>query len=160
MPNAYETTTTKKFLDAAGLTYFSTKLNNYPTNDVIEAVIEGTQDALNEKADRIRYGSKEHWQSQMSEIPAAGEIIIYTNKDTILDEDENEIPVPGIKVGDGMAYLADLPFLGDEVLESIIARLSSHENNTDIHTSLAEKTFWNNKLNLQLSGETLTLNRN
>ena len=160
MPGAYETTTTKKFLDAAGLTYFSRKLNNYPTNEVIEAVIEGTQDALDEKADRIRYGTTEHWRSQRSDIPAAGEIILYTDKGTILDENEEEIPVPGIKVGDGTTYVSDLPFLGDDVIADIIARLSAHENNTDIHTSLAEKTFWNNKLNLQLDGETLILNRN
>lgn len=46
---AYATITPKKFLDADGLTYFSRKLNNYPTNDVIAAVIEGVQDALDEK---------------------------------------------------------------------------------------------------------------
>lgn len=49
MPATYEAITEKKFLDAAGLTYFSRKLNNYPTNDVIEAVIDGVQDALDEK---------------------------------------------------------------------------------------------------------------
>lgn len=49
MPNTHAATTPKKFLDAAGLTYFSRKLNNYPTNDVIAAVIDGIQDALDEK---------------------------------------------------------------------------------------------------------------
>ena len=49
MPGTYATVTTKKFLDAAGLTYFSRKLNNYPTNEVIAAVIDGIQDALDEK---------------------------------------------------------------------------------------------------------------
>lgn len=49
MPANYETLTTKKFLDAAGLAYFAGKLNNYPTNDVIAAVIDGVQDALDEK---------------------------------------------------------------------------------------------------------------
>jgi hypothetical protein len=48
MPN-YAATNTKKYLDAAGLTYFSSKLNDYPTNDVIAAVIDGVQDALDEK---------------------------------------------------------------------------------------------------------------
>ena len=51
MPTNYVPIVTKKFLDFNGLTYFSSKLNNYPTNDVIEAVIDGVQDALDEKAD-------------------------------------------------------------------------------------------------------------
>ena len=55
MPNNYAATNAKKFLDAAGLTYFSRKLNNYPTNDVIAAVIDGVQDALDEKVDSVQY---------------------------------------------------------------------------------------------------------
>ena len=50
MPN-YAATNTKKFLDAEGLRHFSERLNNYPDNTVIEAVIEGVQDALEEKLD-------------------------------------------------------------------------------------------------------------
>ena len=46
---SYSETTTKKFLDFNGLSYFAQKLNQYPTNDVIVAVIEGVQDALDEK---------------------------------------------------------------------------------------------------------------
>jgi len=57
MPNTYAATNQKKFLDAEGLTYFSRKLNNYPTNDVIEAVIEGVQDALDEKVDNTSVGT-------------------------------------------------------------------------------------------------------
>lgn len=52
---SYSATNQKKFLDAAGLAYFSSKLNNYPTNDVIEAVINGVQDALDEKVDSVQY---------------------------------------------------------------------------------------------------------
>ena len=53
MPNEYAATNTKKFLDADGLTYFSRKLNNYPTNEVIEAVVDGVQDALDEKLNNV-----------------------------------------------------------------------------------------------------------
>lgn len=51
MPNSYTATDTKKFLDANGLAHFAQKLNNYPTNDVIEAVVEGVQESLDEKID-------------------------------------------------------------------------------------------------------------
>ena len=156
----YSVTNPKKFLDADGLAYFSRKLNNYPTNDVIEAVVEGIQDALDEKADKIRFNTTAGWASHNSEVPAAGEIIIYTDKYTITDEFDNEIPIPGIKVGNGNAYLGDLTFVGDDVLYAINTRLSAHENNTDIHTTSAEKTFWNNKLNCHTTGETLVFDRN
>lgn len=53
MPNELQQ---KKFLDANGLAYFSRKLNNYPTNDVIVAVVEGIQDALDEKVDTSSVG--------------------------------------------------------------------------------------------------------
>lgn len=50
MPNSYAAINPKKFLDANGLAHFAQRLNNYPTNDIITAVVEGVQDALNEKA--------------------------------------------------------------------------------------------------------------
>lgn len=49
MPNSYAAPYVKKFLDANGLAHFAQKLNQYPTNDVIEAVVDGIQDALDEK---------------------------------------------------------------------------------------------------------------
>lgn len=51
MPTQYAAINTKKFLDAEGLKYFSRKLNNYPTNEILETVIDGIQDALDEKLD-------------------------------------------------------------------------------------------------------------
>lgn len=150
---------TKKYLDAAGLTYFSRKLNNYPDNTVLAAVIEGIQDALDEKANTIRYRTTAEWQSTPLYIPAAGEVLVYTDHGTI-DVNGETIPVPGIKVGDGIAYGIDLPFVGDDVLVSVVERISAHEGNTDIHTTAAEKAFWNNKLNCVVSEELLTLNRN
>jgi len=47
----------KKYLDANGLAYFAQKLNEYPTNDVIAAVVDGVQDALDEKMDTTVRGS-------------------------------------------------------------------------------------------------------
>ena len=53
----YSTLNQKKFLDAEGLTYFSRKLNNYPDNDVLQAVVDGIQDALEEKIDEDDRGA-------------------------------------------------------------------------------------------------------
>ena len=57
MPSSFSPITNKKFLDVNGLIYFISKLNDYPTNEVIEAVVEGVQDALDEKVDTSKVGT-------------------------------------------------------------------------------------------------------
>ena len=39
----------KKYLDANGLAYFSRKLDQYPTNDILGTVIDAIQESLDEK---------------------------------------------------------------------------------------------------------------
>lgn len=56
MPRVYALPVVKKYLDYNGLTYLAQKLNNYPTNDVIEAVIDGIQDELDEKVNLSSVG--------------------------------------------------------------------------------------------------------
>lgn len=155
---SYQTLDQKKFLDANGLTYFARKLNNYPTNDVIEAVVEGIQDALDEKQDIIQFDTTANWNSQLSLVPDEGQIIVYLDKSTVGTGNETK-NVPGFKVGDGNSYLIDLPFLADDIAERLTAALNTHTSNTDIHTNTTEKSFWNNKLNCTISGETLIFNR-
>lgn len=69
MPNAYASIQPKKYLDADGLTYFSRKLNQYPTNDVIVAVIEGVQDALDEKIDLTEIGNSVAGLNLQGKVP-------------------------------------------------------------------------------------------
>ena len=44
--------TTKKFLDAAGVSYLIGLLDNYPDNELLGTVITAIQDALDEKANK------------------------------------------------------------------------------------------------------------
>ena len=89
MPNSYAATNPKKFLDADGLTYFSRKLNQYPTNEVIEAVIEGTQDALDEKIDASSIGQAsgvaaldENGKVPSTQLPSyVDDVLEYATKD-------------------------------------------------------------------------------
>ncbi len=105
----------------------------------------------------IKSGTTSYWTSISNYIPAAGEILIYTDKTTIT-ENGNVIAIPGIKIGDGLAYGIDLPFVGDDIERDIM----NHINNTTIHITAAERTKWNNKINCEntVSDETLILNRN
>ena len=106
----------------------------------------------------IRYGKTADWNSDLSFIPKKGQIIVYSDRGKVMNG-ENEVDVPGFKVGDGLAYLVDLPFVGDDQTQTIMGLLRVHTDNTDIHVTLAEKEFWNNKLNYVLSDENLVLNR-
>lgn len=107
----------------------------------------------------VRRDTTENWNAVRSFIPMRGEIIIYTDHGKIEDEYHNRINVPGIKIGDGSAYLIDLPFVNDDVRYQILTELRMHSGNTDIHVTAEEKTFWNNKLNCIVEGENLILNR-
>ena len=183
MPNTYNEPVTKKYLDANGLAYLTRKLNNYPTNDVIAAVIDGVQDALDEKLDvsqkgipqgvatlddtgivlrsqlpptaSARYDTTANWNSKTNFIPDEGEIIIYSDKGRVDDGQGGTKPVPGVKIGDGLAYCVDLPFIDDDTAQL----LTNHIRDTVVHVTAAEREAWNNKVDVQLSGEILQFYR-
>ena len=101
-------------------------------------------------------------------VPMAGEVIIYTDYDSYQKEINGRVKtvlIPGIKIGDGGAYVQDLPFVDEDLRDTLM----DHINNMDLHVTLGEKTFWNNKINVddayeavhdELIDEMLVLNRN
>ena len=95
-----------------------------------------------------------NWNAARGFIPLAGEVIIYT------DGEMKNVFVPGVKIGDGQTYVQDLPFVDTELRD----RIMEHINNENIHVTLQEKLFWNNKLNvndnMELVDGALVLNRN
>ena len=96
----------------------------------------------------------EGWAQTPTYVPKQGEIVLYTN----YAQDDQGNPLPAIKIGDGSAYIADLPFVNDDLRND----LNAHINDTTVHITNAERSFWNNKLNYEydLGEETLILNRN
>lgn len=103
---------------------------------------------------RVKFGTVETWSQQPTFVPEDGEFIIYTDRNVI-----NGVEYPGIKMGDGNAYLVDLPFIGDDIANQILAQLNIHTSNNDIHVTAEKKQFWDNKLNYNVNGETLVFNR-
>ena len=59
-----------------------------------------------------------------------------------------------------MAYVQDLPFVNEDLRDKIL----EHINNPEIHVTMAEKLFWNNKINVndasEVVNEALIFNRN
>lgn len=87
----------------------------------------------------VRRDTTEAWNAFTGFIPMKGEIIVYTDR----YQTDDGIDVPGIKVGDGKAYLVDLPFVDPEDSEKILDELREHTNNEDIHVSAGDRSKWN-----------------
>lgn len=117
---------------------------------------------------QLKRDTTENWNNAKGFIPLVGEVIVYTDYSSYEKEVHGEIRtilVPGIKIGDGNAYVQDLPFVDKDLRDTLI----EHINNMDLHVTLGEKTFWNNKINVddayevvhdELIDEMLILNRN
>lgn len=86
------------------------------------------------------------WAQATNYVAPAGAILVYTDNNNI-------------KIGDGHAYAVDLPFVTASVRSEVLQALGLHELDTNAHVSIAEKAFWNNKINCELEGELLILNR-
>ena len=84
--------------------------------------------------DNLYVATTAEWDSNKFLIGAKDVVYVYTDHLT----NEKGEPVPGFKVGDGLAYLIDLPFNDDLFIK--------HINNSGIHVTEEEKEFWNNKV--------------
>ena len=126
--------------------YFLTDIDKIYLGDVqlsntqIYQRVEYLNDQLEDKAN-IKIKTKEEWDQDINLISQQNTFYIYTNQITQEDEKGNIINHPGIKIGDGTSYLIDLPFVGD--------LLYTHINNSNIHISLEDREFWNNKVRTQ-----------
>ena len=121
---------------------------------------------------QIKHDTTANWNNAVGFIPLAGEIIVYDDYEikTYTVEEYGETVtktalIPNIKIGTGNAYVQDLAFV-DEKTKDI---LMEHINNQNVHVTLQEKLFWNNKVNIddayaqiyqELEDETLIFNRN
>ena len=121
---------------------------------------------------KVKRDTTQHWNEAIGFIPLPGEVIVYDDYETktYTVEEYGEpvsktINIPNIKIGTGNAYVQDLAFVDQNTRDLLM----SHINNQEIHVTLANKLFWNNKINVddaeeQISGEleneTLILNRN
>lgn len=104
-------------------------------------------------------GTTAQWNAKLGFIPLKGEIIVYTDYGKVQDEQGNMVDVPALKVGDGLAYLVDLPFVGESDKKFLLDYIKEHEMNAIIHVSQEDRERWNNKLNYDVDGEVLELNR-
>ena len=121
---------------------------------------------------QLKRDTTENWNNARGFIPLPGEVIIYedyeTKTYTVKEYGETvtkTVQIPNIKIGTGNAYVQDLAFVDEKTREILM----NHINDNDIHVTLQEKLFWNNKVNIddayaqihqELEDETLIFNRN
>lgn len=117
-------------------------LQNLPALNGI--TIQGSRVSEDYFLPKIAFDSTENWDSS-SDISEKNMLYVYTDYQT----DGEGHDIAGIKVGDGLAYIVDLPFV-DTLMQK-------HMANTDIHITPEEREFWNNKNRSYAYGETLIL---
>lgn len=123
-------------------------LRNKPEINSVPLVGNISLQQLNLQA--IYYDTKEKWNENPLLISEKGAVYIYSN----YKKNDQDIFIPGIKIGDGLAYLIDLPFVTDSMSESILSItqiLNTHTNNDSIHVSPEDRIFWDNKVTASLS---------
>lgn len=118
------------YLDKLGLYQYDTLIKQY-----IEDAIEDC---------KVLYADTATWNSQPQLVSQVGCIYIYS--DYQQDQEGNDIP--GIKVGDGNAYLIDLPFSSK--------LMDEHMLDTVKHITSAERTSWNNKVTCYIDENNIT----
>ena len=105
-------------------------------------------------------GTTAQWNAEIF-ISEKDVLYIYTDYKAITKNNQ-EYFLPGLKVGDGVSYLIDLPFLNENENSVFNQTVVDHMNNDTAHITEGQRTFWNDKLNYdesQLQNETLVLNR-
>ena len=84
--------------------------------------------------------TKAEWAVMTELLSEKGAIYVYTDE----YEDGNTY-IPAIKIGDGLAYVVDLPFIDK--------KYAQHINNTQIHITAEDRAKWDNKVTCYASGE-------
>lgn len=109
-------------------------------NQAIYAALSTLAEELELKIPKIEFDTVANWNAKRDLISEPNTIYIYTDYQQI--DNKN---IPGVKVGDGNAYLIDIPFI--DILYYL------HINNDTIHITDAERDFWNNKVTCYTSLE-------
>lgn len=126
----------------------------YPTDKVMIVgaedehlvTMQTLQDYLNLHLDKqVLFGTTSEWNAQGGLVSEAGKLYVYT--DYKIDSEGHNLA--GIKVGDGDAYLIDMPFTDELYFD--------HIQDSTIHVTESDKLRWDDAVNCYYSsGDILT----
>ena len=100
-------------------------------------------------------GTTAYFEGVKTTVPPRGQLVIFSDlrsiKITKSDGSKSTITSAGIKVGDGIKTIEQLPFIDWFYWD--------HLNDANIHVTAEQKTFWNNKITCEVIDETLNLKK-
>lgn len=97
----------------------------------------------------FKVDTKENWDAQRDLVSDANTVYFYRNFKTIQLDNNTFQNIPGIKLGDGSAFLIDLPFISDPT------PFWDHINDQVRHITDAERMYWNDKVGCEAGNENL-----
>lgn len=95
---------------------------------------------------KIYYDTTANWNTQRQLVAERGAIYIYSDAKTY-----EGVPLPRLKIGDGNAYLVDLMFIDQDIVDIV---------NNYVSVTQEEKDKWNNKISCQVEDEKLIFSTN
>ena len=96
-------------------------------------------------------GTTAYFEGVKTTVPPRGQLVIFSDLRSIKKSDGTTITSAGIKVGDGIKTIEQLPFIDWFYWD--------HINDANIHVTAEQKTFWNNKITCEVLDETLNLKK-
>ena len=114
-----------------GYAYFTTDDGKFYIDALVDGILKRT--LINPTADttgKVKSATTAEWVQQTSLTSEKDVIYVYTDYQT-----DNGKNIPGIKIGDGLAYVVDLPFVDTIYMK--------HIADTDIHITAEERVKWN-----------------
>lgn len=124
-----------------------TTIYPYTTADLVKYNNETVQSYLEKVSNLVSSGSRQYWSNNPTYVPKLNELIIYQDGE-VVQEGSVSVKIPWLKVGDGTSIVSALPFIG-------VSALSQHINNAEIHVSSSDRSSWDNKVSMEVNGETL-----
>ena len=110
----------------------------------------------------IQYHTEAEWNAQQTLLTAEGALYIYSDHTKVIDPTTGEVTViPAIKIGDGVSYLSQLPFIGgggaspevEEKLDELTDTVDEHISDSPIHVSDEDRDEWNSKIRARIDSE-------
>lgn len=98
---------------------------------IAEALEEAKEELLN--FDNVHQDTSTNWNAQPQLIGTRDHIYVYTD-------------LKKIKIADGVSYLIDQAFIGDEEATALL----NHVNDNIRHVTTAERATWNNKVSVRI----------
>lgn len=121
--------------------YDSEKIMVVGNEDEHLVTVRTLQDYLNANLDKqVLFNTTAGWSTQTTLVSDATTLYVYTDH----QKDSGGNDIAGIKVGDGNAFVVDLPFID--------AVYAEHVQDGTIHITDTERQFWNNKVRCYYAG--------